>query len=190
MNTTTINGVAFNSAGSVSVNSSPSHFTVATSNGTVGQVRFGASAAFGAISATTADLRLLTNGAVLCRNTANTTYVNCQAADFLKSSSKTIKENIRPLDAEIDNLLQIEPVSFDYKEGVVEGSRHRLGLIAEDTAGLFPTAVAQTDSNDASTLGISYTEFIAPLIALCQRQQKAIDTLNEQMAELKSIDAK
>ena len=55
--------------------------------------------------------------------------------------------------------------------------------VAEDTAALFPTAVAQTDPGDDSTMGISYTEFVAPLIALCQRQQREIDEMKAAMRE-------
>ncbi len=179
----TINGVAFDGTGNINVNASPGAFTVQSNNAGGGTVGFGEGAAGGKIVFSSAQATCYANGGYLFRNKADTAYLSLSALSFQQQSSRKVKENIRPLDGEIDALLQLAPVSFDYKEGFAGGNRHRLGLIAEDTAALFPTAVAQTDPDDSSTMGISYTEFVAPLIALCQRQQREIDEMKAAMRE-------
>ena len=104
-------------------------------------------------------------------------------------SSRRYKENIIPLsEDEAKKILDVEIVNYDYKENVVdEDERYdQKGAIAEDVVNLIPNAVTYADI-DGEQLpdGINYTKFIPYLIKMVQMQQKEIDQLKAEVAELK-----
>lgn len=130
-------------------------------------------------------LPLRGGGAVTVRNYANSAYVPALASAFTVSSSRRYKENIVDMTEEdAEDLLALRVVTFDYKEGIVDGNRTgQKGLISEEVEEIetFPVVYNQ----DGEVEGLDYSKFVPQLIKLCQMQQKQIDALIAGLEEVK-----
>lgn len=89
------------------------------------------------------------------------------------SSSKRYKENIADMDSYSNNLLNLRPVVFNYKND--ESKSRRFGLIAEEVAELFPYLVA-TDENGHPE-SVKYHEIAAILLNEVQKLAKRVSEL-------------
>lgn len=122
------------------------------------------------------------------KNSGGTTvYGTCRGAAFTVVSSKYMKENIKDIeDDEAMKLLQLRPVSFDYK---YTGETNKRGLIAEEVMEVMPEMVyvpeeysePMDDSIPDNVPSIDYSKFVPYLIKMVQIQQKEIDELKEIM---------
>lgn len=93
------------------------------------------------------------------------------------NSSRKLKDHIKNItDERARQILDVNVVTFDYKEGVVtEDHRYdRTGVIAEDTENVCPEVI-NYDEGEAS--GVQYDRFIPYLIRMVQLQQEEIDRL-------------
>lgn len=106
--------------------------------------------------------------------------ITCE--QVIQTSDERRKEDITDLDKVEEFILALRPVRFKFKER--DGYHH--GFIAQEVQ------KALQDENDIVTedkhgmLGLSYTEIIADLVGICQKQQQRIDDLEER---LKTIEA-
>ena len=131
----------------------------------------------------------------------NTLYSSQGSTDYTitksSTSSRLVKENIEPMPDSIGtDLLNVEMVTFDYKEGYEDGAKGQLGVIAEDTWPIVPEVIVNiqnididkeiAEGGDTSRLGVDYTKFIPRIIKLCQLQQKQIDELEGRIAALEN----
>lgn len=115
------------------------------------------------------------------------------------SSDRKIKKDITPIQNAFDFIMSLKPVS--YRKIDADTGRLHLGFIAQDVAKI----AQQTDMGDLSLYqasvkgggyydhsvpddqlewGLTYEEFIAPMVATIQQQQKQIDDLNERLSKL------
>jgi hypothetical protein len=91
------------------------------------------------------------------------------------TSSREFKENIRPLQYGLKEVLEFNPVVFNYKGGAMPGrTLDRIGLIAEDVADIIPEVIQYQDGKIHS---IDYPELVALNI-------KAIQELNLKVEDL------
>ncbi len=97
---------------------------------------------------------------------------------FYYASDITLKENIGPLKNSLDKVLQLEGVSFNWKED----NRPSIGLISQEVEEIFPEIVS-TDEQGIQTL--EYSKLIAPLIEATKEQQKEIEALKAEIELLK-----
>ena len=114
------------------------------------------------------------------------------AGGYAQDSSKYVKKNIQDIpEDEALKLLQLRPVSFDYKNG----DTNRRGLIAEEVMDVYPELVQIPDGYDEDTFeydeegpnivpSLDYSSFVPYLIKMVQIQQKEIEDLKEQVSEL------
>lgn len=122
------------------------------------------------------------------KNSSGTTvYGTCRGAAFTVVSSKYMKENIKDIeDDEAKKLLQLRPVSFDYK---YTGETNKRGLIAEEVLDIMPEMVyvpedysePMDDTIPDNVPSIDYSKFVPYLIKMVQIQQQEIDQLKEQI---------
>lgn len=118
-------------------------------------------------------------------NSAQATWGTLRAAAFSVQSSKYVKENIIDIsDAEAKKLLDLRPVSFDYK--IDKNHSNQRGLIAEEVLEVMPEMVilpkdyAGYDENHPEIVpSIDYSKFVPYLIKMIQIQQKEIDDLKK-----------
>lgn len=117
-----------------------------------------------------------------------------------EASDGKLKEAISPIDKAKDFILSLNPVSYKRKGG----KRIHMGFIAQEVAqaakenqmgdlSLYQASVVHEDGTetyyDAETpdenlsWGLTYSELIAPLVALVQEQEKRITALEEKLKE-------
>ncbi|MDA3891192.1 MAG: tail fiber domain-containing protein [Salinivirgaceae bacterium] len=97
------------------------------------------------------------------------------------SSDSTLKKNITPLGKCLDNITNLNAVTYQWENDSIDGGITHMGLIAQDVEQLFPEAVVMTAD---STLAIDYQSMVAPLIEAIKEQQVMIDTLENTVNDL------
>jgi len=103
---------------------------------------------------------------------------------FVYSSDRRLKTNITTLDNSKD-ILKIEPKNFDWKEHTGRPNNiNDIGVIAQDVEAYFPQFVS---SDDEGIKTVDYPKLVVPLIGAVQEQQKEIDTLKAEIAEIKAL---
>ncbi|MGB8467666.1 MAG: tail fiber domain-containing protein [Candidatus Babeliales bacterium] len=105
------------------------------------------------------------------------------------SSSRKYKENIQDIDIQETNLLNLRPVTFNYKKH--ESTDIHFGLIAEEVEELIPDLVIRDKNGDAQT--VKYHELPVLLLAhikqLAAKNEELETRLTEEITELKSCIA-
>ncbi len=101
------------------------------------------------------------------------------SGSLTQNSDKRLKKSITDLPYGLNEVLQLEPKSYNWKNR--EEDKKSLGLIAQDVQPIIKEIV-NTSDDEMKTLGISYTELIPVLINAIKQQQLVI---NKQAAQNK-----
>lgn len=111
------------------------------------------------------------------------------------SSARRYKENIDYKDVDYwhEGLMNVKPCTYNYISG--DDKETKIGVIAEDLKECLPELVEFNENGECET--VYYMDFIIPLVAETQRlnkivdeQQKEIDSLKEEMQQLKDLVSK
>ena len=112
-------------------------------------------------------------------------------AALLSASDYRIKCNITPLNQILNNIMKLNPVSYNMIEDTKEIKSNHLGFIAHELQNYFPELVSGTKdgvnidgSLDIQT--VNYTNLIPVLTKGIQEQQGLIETLQKENNELKN----
>ena len=104
---------------------------------------------------------------------------------FQWSSDRRIKKDIEDLDPDL--AMELRPVSFKFTND--EDNKQRYGFIAQEVLEVMPDSVTQ--NKESGYYGLSYMDFIAPILALAQKNAARADTLEQRVtaleAELKEL---
>jgi hypothetical protein len=103
------------------------------------------------------------------------------------SSSKRFKQNIHPLETPIENIYQLKPVSFDYKEAFKQyktpnAAHSEIGLIAEQVLPLIPEITLL--DNDNKVMGIDYPKLSILLLSAIQALKGEVTALQKNNQQL------
>jgi hypothetical protein len=90
------------------------------------------------------------------------------ATELNATSDINLKENIRPIENPIEKIMQLNGVSFDWKET----QEPSIGVIAQEVEEVFPELVKTGDKKS-----VNYNGLIGVLIEVVKEQQKQIDEL-------------
>ena len=93
-------------------------------------------------------------------------------------SDKRLKTNIKDIDYP-EKLLDLRPVSFNYIDD--QERKEQYGFIAQEVQNVYPEFVSQKDGY----LGLTYTKFITPAIAMIQKLDKRVKALESEIEQLK-----
>lgn len=104
------------------------------------------------------------------RNKASTAWSAVYASNFVNSSSKAVKHDIKEIDIISSKLYQLRPVSFIYNDD--KSNKTQFGLIAEDVKKLYPEVVIEMSDDQ---IGIDYTKLIPIMIKEIQNLKELID---------------
>jgi len=98
------------------------------------------------------------------------------------SSSRRVKTDIRDMPDATATLMRLRPVEFRY---IAQGENAPLqyGLIAEEVRDVAPDLVAHNAGGEVET--VYYDKVNAMLLKVVQEQQRAIEELKKEMAELR-----
>ena len=113
-------------------------------------------------------------------NTGHGRFANDVVA-FYNFSDKRLKTNIKPTTGNLDKILKLNPVEYNWKEGYRKDKKE-IGLIAQEVEKIIPEVVRENERLNDDTLykQVDYEHIVSTLIGAVQEQQKQID-------ELKSI---
>lgn len=99
----------------------------------------------------------------------------------IQTSDARLKTNIRPLTYGIKELMQMNPVEYNWKTDVA--GKEKIGLIAQEIQKLVPEVV--TGNEKTAILGMNYSELVAVLVNTIQQQQRELKAVKK---ELKSLE--
>ncbi len=135
----------------------------------------------GLVNATAVGYQAIVNATNKVRigNTA-VTVIEGQVA-FTAASDRRFKKDIQPLVSGLDLVMKLRPVSYKMKES--SDPRTNWGFIAQDIETLVgdTNAVLTVGADKDRTLGLRYTDFVAPLVKAVQEQQAQIQALQEKL---------
>jgi cell division protein FtsB len=111
---------------------------------------------------------------------AAVTVIEGQVA-YTNASDKRLKEEIKNLNAGLDFILKLRPVSYQMKN--MDDARTNWGFIAQEIEEIVGTenAILTIGGDRYRTLGLRYTDFVAPLVKAVQEQQKQIEELQSKL---------
>ena len=102
------------------------------------------------------------------------------------NSSRRFKENIQDMGDSSDRLMQLRPVTYQYKEAYADGSKPLdYGLIAEEVEEIYPDLVAKNPDGEIQT--VQYHK-LTPML-LNEVQKQAAEN-RKQSEHIKSLEAK
>ncbi|MEH0884579.1 tail fiber domain-containing protein [Enterobacter sp. UNJFSC 003] len=90
-------------------------------------------------------------------------------------SDESLKEDIRPLEGSLDKILQLEGVSYTWKENKSQD----VGLIAQNVEKVYPELV----KTEGGKKQVDYQKLVAPLIEAVREQQNEIKALKADVAQ-------
>jgi len=112
----------------------------------------------------------------------SSTWGTLRGGSFSVQSSKYVKTNVIDItNEEAEKILDLRPVSFDYKYG---GAKNQRGLIAEEVEEIYPEMVTIPEGYETfdpeepwNAPSIDYAKFVPYIIKMIQIQQEQIDEL-------------
>jgi hypothetical protein len=102
----------------------------------------------------------------------------------LQTSDIRFKENIEELNYGLDELLNVDPISFRWKDS--QDTSVHLGFSAQQLKNVLPEVVAEGD-DEIKRLSVNYSELIPVLVKAIQEQQVQIEKQQSQIHELKAL---
>ncbi|MFW6220285.1 MAG: tail fiber domain-containing protein, partial [Nanoarchaeota archaeon] len=113
---------------------------------------------------------------------------NIYANAFIYTSDFRLKTNINYINSSLDRILNLNGVSFSWKNSV--NNKTNIGLIAQNVEKYFPEVVHT--NNITGMKAIEYANLVAPLIesikeqqTQIEKQQKIIENQQNQLDELR-----
>jgi hypothetical protein len=112
-----------------------------------------------------------------------------QACAFGTFSDRRIKENIEDLPSQLNNILALRPVEFDFIES--QGGGHQIGFIAQEFEEVYPDAVGEAEDGIKTLTGWDKTsarlvKAIQELKAINDAQAQRIETLEAKVSALEA----
>jgi len=144
------------------------------------------------------------NGAMYLGPNINTATPGCNvaigASAWAATSDLRLKKSITPLPSALDNILQLNPILFQYKTDS-DSETLREGFIAQEVRSIFPSKwivnetgmpEEQVDENGESyhALSLSTTQFIPHLVKSIQELSQTVTSSVSQIQELSSQNTK
>lgn len=102
------------------------------------------------------------------------------AAAFGSTSDIRLKENVVNLPSQLDAILSLRPVEFDYKDG----SGHQIGFIAQEVQEVYPDLVGESDGYLTLT---DLNKNDARMIKAFQELAAKVTALEAKVAELEAV---
>ena len=97
------------------------------------------------------------------------------------ASDERLKENVKDLNYGLKDVLNIRPVSFDWKEK--RNAQHDIGVIAQEIEKIIPEVVEEVDTlnSEDTHKTVDYAKLTSVLIKAVQEQQQQINELKEKL---------
>jgi hypothetical protein len=127
-----------------------------------------------------------TNATYYVRDTTNTLYrfyvtgagqIHATSTSISSLSDVTLKENIKPLETGLDEVMKLQPRRFDWKNG---DEKNIAGFIAQEVEEVLPDLVSDYEYNDEETKkALKMGDMIPTLVNAIQELKAEIDELKK-----------
>jgi hypothetical protein len=107
-------------------------------------------------------------------STTGRTTVSC----LIETSAERYKSNIQPLGSQLANVMQLQPVEFDWKSN----QNHDMGFVADSVEKIYPNLVSKNAQGEIE--GMNYSKMVSALVKSLQEQQIQIESLSSQLNNL------
>ena len=104
------------------------------------------------------------------------------AAAFTAWSDRRLKENITNLPSQLDNIMALRPVKFDYVESM--GGGHQIGFIAQEVQEIYPDLVGENADGMLTLTDMNKND--ARLVKAIQELKAIVDAQAVEIAALKA----
>jgi hypothetical protein len=98
-------------------------------------------------------------------------FSNLIATTFTETSAERFKTNIQSIEPQLDNILKLNPVTFDW----IEDKREDIGLIAEQVNKIYPEFVGKNPAGEIQ--GIKFSKLTSILIKSIQELKEEVEIL-------------
>lgn len=119
---------------------------------------------------------------------AGTAYFNTSGKLTRNSSDARLKTNVETMQGNLDKILSLRPVSFNYLDIKNYGTGKYLGFIAQEAEKIVPEAVSMS-ADSYKLRSMNYSAIIPVLTGAMQEQQKMIGELGHENVELHKVIA-
>ena len=103
-------------------------------------------------------------------STTGETTVSC----LIETSAERYKDNIQPMGSQLNKVMQLKPVEFDWKSN----KKHDIGFVADSVKNVYPNLVSE---KDGKVEGMNYSKLVSALVKSIQEQQTQIDELKTRL---------
>ena len=103
-------------------------------------------------------------------STTGETTVSC----LIETSAERYKDNIQPMGSQLNKVMQLQPVEFDWKSN----RKHDIGFVADSVKNIYPNLVSE---KDGQVEGMNYSKLVSALVKSIQEQQTQIDELKTRL---------
>jgi hypothetical protein len=119
-------------------------------------------------------------------------YVSLAGTVFATSTSisaisdERLKENVRPLDLGLNEIMALQPRRYDWKEGKGQDKKDAVGFVAQEFEQVLPNSVGVSKAGEDGIeyKNINYEELVPTLVKAIQEQQALIETLTQRITAL------
>ena len=132
-------------------------------------------------------IQFMTGGTT--RGQVNSKGVLHMASDivgFYSFSDRRLKTNVKPLEDNLEKVLALHPVSYQWKEGDRKGSTD-IGLIAQEVEEIVPEVVREQERLEGDSTKtyktVDYEHLVSVLIGAVKEQQEQINELKSKMCK-------
>ena len=107
-------------------------------------------------------------------STTGETTVSC----LIETSAERYKSNIQPLGSQLSNIMNLQPVEFDWKTN----KKHDIGFVADSVESVYPNLVSKNAQGEIE--GMNYSKLVSALVKSMQEQQQQIQSLQTKIDKL------
>jgi hypothetical protein len=100
-------------------------------------------------------------------------------------SDQRLKENVRPLDLGLAEVMALQPRRYDWKEGKGQDKKNAVGFIAQEFETVLPNSVGTSKAGEDGIeyKNINYEELVPTLVKAIQELKAEVDSLKQQLGK-------
>jgi len=117
----------------------------------------------------------------LAGSNAATFASSVSSTEFITTSDKRLKKNIKDIESPLNRILKLRGIHFDWIDTEKYGSKNNIGFLAQEVEAVFPQLVSERDNIKA----VNYAQTTAVLVEAIKEQNVIILDLKEEIKNVK-----
>lgn len=115
--------------------------------------------------------------------------INATSTSITAISDQRLKENVRPLDLGLAEVLSLQPRRYDWIEGKGQNKKDAVGFIAQEFETVLPNSVGTSKAGEDGIeyKNINYEELVPTLVKAIQELKEQVDAQALEIQALKGV---